>query len=116
MSTLSVRVANPFLLKGSLEVALEVARMDLAVAEVEAVRDLLVTLPHTVRPADLHLALPQARAVLLALRYFAHSRTRYWLREEMVSALRELERTLVRHLQDAAGGGSDAEGPQSLPP
>jgi len=102
MSTMTVRVANPFLLRGSLEVALEVARMDLAIAEVEAVRGFLTTLPHSVRPADLSIAAHEARAVLLAIRYFAHSRTRYWLREEMVAALRDLERALLRPLREAA--------------
>ena len=106
MSTLTVKVANPFVLKGSLEVALEVARMDLAIAEIEAVRDLLATVPNSVRPAELAMDLPQARAVLLAIRYFAHSRTRFWLREEMVGALRELEAGLMR----SRPGSSAADG------
>lgn len=108
MSTLSVRVANPFVLRGALEVVLEVARMDLAIAEVEAIRDLLATIPISVRSTDLVFALHQARAVLLAVRYFAHSRTRYWLQEETVAALRELERTLLRDLQDATGADEQA--------
>lgn len=99
MSTLSVRVANPFMLKGSLEVVLEVARMDLANAEIEEIRSLLATIPNSVRPSELSIPISRARATLLAVRYFAHSRTRYWLREDMASALLELERALARQLQ-----------------
>jgi len=105
MSTLSVRVRNPFVLKGSLEVVLEVARMDLANAEIEEIRGLLVSIPNSVRPAELEISLSGARAALLAVRYFGQSRTRHWLREEMVSALNDLERALERHLRDAAGDG-----------
>jgi predicted dinucleotide-binding enzyme len=99
MSTLSVRVGNPFMLKGSLEVVLEVARMDLANAEIEEIRSLLATIPNSVRPSELAIAVPRARILLLAVRYFAHSRTRYWLREDMAGALLELERALVRQLE-----------------
>lgn len=105
MSTLSVRVRNPFVLKGSLEVVLEVARMDLANAEIEEIRGLLVAIPNSVRPAELEIPLAGAHAALLAVRYFNQSRTRHWLREEMVNALLDLERALERHLRDAAGGG-----------
>ncbi len=105
MSTLSVRVRNPFVLRGSLEVVLEVARMDLANAEIEEIRGLLGAIPNSVRPAELQIPLPAAQAALLAVRYFHHSRTRHWLREEMVGALLDLERALERHLRDAAPGG-----------
>lgn len=101
MSTLSVRVRNPFVLKGSLEVVLDVARMDLANAEIEEIRGLLVAIPNSVRPAELEIPLAGAHAALLAVRYFNQSRTRHWLREEMLSALAELERALERHLRDA---------------
>src|SRR5690606_21929410 len=64
MSTLSVRVRNPFVLKGSLEVVLEVARMDLANAEIEQIRGLLVAIPNSVRPAELEIPLAGAHAAL----------------------------------------------------
>lgn len=104
MSTLSVRVRNPFVLRGSLEVVLEVARMDLANAEIERIRGLLLSIPNSVRPTELEIPLPGARAALLAVRYFNQSRTLHWLREEMVSALMDLERALERHLRDTAEG------------
>lgn len=67
MSTLSVRVRNPFVLRGSLEVVLEVARMDLANAEIEQIRGLLLSIPNSVRPTELEIPLPGARAALLAV-------------------------------------------------
>ena len=116
MSTLSVRVRNPFVLRGSLEVVLEVARMDLANAEIEEIRASLAAIPNSVRPTELQIPLPGGAAPHCWRSATSNqSRTRHWLREEMVSALLDLERALERHLRDAARAGAQEQAHTPFP-
>ncbi len=94
MESLSVRVRNPFALKESLQVALEVAWPDLPPDRVCHVRAFLGQVPTLIHPVTLQVGRLERLALLACSRYFLQSRTAYWLREDFITAIRELEREL----------------------
>lgn len=90
MESVSVKVLNPFALKESLLVALEVAWPDMDREAVSAVRGFLSHVPSSVRPAEIAVGQSEREGLLACSAYFQRSRTWHWMREDLVQALYDL--------------------------
>lgn len=94
MERLSVRIRNPFALKESLQVALEVAWPDMAPDRVATLRRFLRGVPSVVQPTALAIEPGTREGILCCAAYFRQSRAWYWLREDLCQAIMDLEREL----------------------
>lgn len=94
MEGLSVRVRNPFALRESLQIALEVAWPDLPPEGVTSLRTFLGRLPTRIQPVAVPVASEDRQALLACAAHFRQSRTSHWLREDFGHAMAELEREL----------------------
>lgn len=94
MESLSVRVRNPFALRESLQIALEVSWPDLDPDRVGSLRTFVSVIPALIQPTALEVAPGVREGLLSAVAYFRRSRTYHWLREDLCQALRDLEQGL----------------------
>lgn len=89
-----MRVQNPFALRESLQVALEVAWPDMPPDEVYGLRSFTCEIPARVSPIALQVGTADRDGLLTCTGHFRQSRTWFWLREDLCDALCELEREL----------------------
>lgn len=94
LESLSVRVRNPFALRESLQIALEVAWPDLPPGAVCVIKSFLEKIPTRIQPIALPIDGGARQTILACSAHFRQSRTAHWLREDFVQALRDLEREL----------------------
>ena len=91
-----VPVRNPFALRESLEVALEVTWPDVGETQVSCLRALVRVIPAGVGAACLPVGACESEALLACVAHFRRSRTYYWLRSDLSDALADLEHQLRR--------------------
>lgn len=89
-----MRVQNPFALRESLQVALEVAWSDMPADELFGLRRFTREIPSCVSPTALKVGTMDRDGLLTCTAHFRQSRTWFWLREDLCEALCELEREL----------------------
>lgn len=94
MEGLSIRVRNPFTLRESLLVALEVAWPDLPPDRVTCLRAFIAGIPALIHPTEVVVDAAQREGLLACTAYFRPSRTSHWFREDLGQALVDLERDL----------------------
>lgn len=94
MESLSVRVKNPFALRESLQVALEVSWADLPAEQVSDLKRFIGAVPAHVEATAVSVSPAERIGLKACAAYFRQSRTWYWLREDLSEALAELEREL----------------------
>jgi hypothetical protein len=94
IKSLSLRIANPFSLRESLLIALEVTWPDMAPDKVELVKRFAVGLPRQVGPTAAAIDVEEQRALLTCTGHFRQRRSWYWLREDLGEAVTAMERQL----------------------
>lgn len=94
MNRCSISVQNPFALRESLQIVLEVVWPDLPPKAVPRLRSFVHRLPISILPADIPIAEEEIEGLLLCSSLFRQSRTARWLPGDLVQVMSEFERAL----------------------